>query len=132
MVKPRRFGQEMVLLVKQKRQESPSLLLRLSSIAQVFVIAVVGFFTLVAIVCGHVFVFVFVKPLLTLTSYALSKLSYDEKKAIGRFPSGRNLGSGIFVSYPPSKVDASYQGSLTTTEGGDQFLLRGSRKGQSG
>jgi len=90
------------------------------------------FFTLVAIVCGHVFVFVFVKPLLTLTSYALSKLPYDEKKAIGRFPSGRNLGSGIFVSYPPSKVDASYQGSLTTTEGGDQFLLRGSRKGQSG
>jgi hypothetical protein len=76
--------------------------------------------------------FVFFKPLPTLTSHALSKLPYDEKRGIGRFPTGKNLGSGILVHYPHSIVDASYPGSLMTTEGGDQFLLRGSRKGQSG
>jgi hypothetical protein len=49
----------------------------------------------------------------------------SEIKGTGRFPSGKNLGSGTVTQYPHGIVDGSYQGSLmTTTEGGsgDQFL----------
>jgi hypothetical protein len=47
----------------------------------------------------------------------------SEVRGIGRFPSGKNLGSGTMTQYPHGIVDASWQGSfMTTTEGGDQFI----------
>jgi hypothetical protein len=51
----------------------------------------------------------------------------------GRFPSGKNLGSGTFVRYPHGIVDASYQGSLMTTEGdsSDQFMWWAHEKGKA-
>jgi hypothetical protein len=45
----------------------------------------------------------------------------SEIRGIGRFPSGKNLGSGIMTQYPHGIVDQSNQGSLMTTEG-DQFI----------
>jgi hypothetical protein len=54
----------------------------------------------------------------------------SEIRGTGRFPSGKNLGSGIFVHYPHGIVDASYQGSLMTTEGGDQFMWWAHEKGK--
>jgi hypothetical protein len=54
----------------------------------------------------------------------------SEIRGIGRFPSGKNLGSGIFVHYPHGVVDASHQGSLMTTEGGDQFMWWAHEKGK--
>lgn len=41
----------------------------------------------------------------------------SEIRGIGRFPSGKNLGSGIVTQYPHGIVDASWQGALTTVEG---------------
>jgi hypothetical protein len=46
----------------------------------------------------------------------------SEIRGIGRFPSGKNLGSGTVTQYPHGIVDGSYQGSIMTTEGGDQFV----------
>ena len=46
----------------------------------------------------------------------------SEIKGIGRFPSGKNLGSGAMTQYPHGIVDASWQGSLMTSEGGDKFM----------
>ena len=50
----------------------------------------------------------------------------SEISGIGRFPSGKNIGSGTVTQYPHGIVDGSYQGSfMTTTEGGgsaDQFV----------
>jgi hypothetical protein len=46
----------------------------------------------------------------------------SEIKGFGRFPSGKNLGSGTLTQYPHGIVDGGYQGSITTTEGGDQFV----------
>ena len=46
----------------------------------------------------------------------------SEIRGIGRFPSGKNLGSGIMTQYPHGIVDASWQGSLMIAEGGDQFI----------
>jgi hypothetical protein len=50
----------------------------------------------------------------------------SEIKGIGRFPSGKNIGSGTVTQYPHGIVDCGYQGSfLTTAEGsrnGDQFV----------
>jgi hypothetical protein len=45
----------------------------------------------------------------------------SEIKGIGRFPSGKNLGSGTMTQYPQGIVDASWMGVLTTTEG-EQFV----------
>ena len=55
----------------------------------------------------------------------------SEIRGTGRFPSGKNLGSGIFVHYPRGIVDASYQDSLMTTEGGNQFLWWAHEKGKA-
>ena len=41
----------------------------------------------------------------------------SEIRGIGRFPSGKNLGSGIMTQYPHGIVDQSNQGSMMTTEG---------------
>jgi hypothetical protein len=47
----------------------------------------------------------------------------SEIRGMGRFPSGKNLGSGTMTQYPHGIVDASWQGSvMTTSEGGDQFM----------
>ncbi len=46
----------------------------------------------------------------------------SEIRGMGRFPSGKNMGSGTVTQYPHGVVDASWQGSLATTEGGDQFV----------
>jgi len=46
----------------------------------------------------------------------------SEIRGEGRFPSGQNLGSGILTKYPHGIIDATWHGSLTTTEGGDHFL----------
>ncbi len=42
-------------------------------------------------------------------------------KGGGRFPNGRNVGSGTMTQYPHGVVDASYQGFVTAQEG-DQFV----------
>jgi hypothetical protein len=46
----------------------------------------------------------------------------SEVKGFGKFPSGRNIGSGIMTQYPHGVVDASYQGTLMTAEEGEQFM----------
>jgi hypothetical protein len=46
----------------------------------------------------------------------------SEIRGIGRFPSGKNLGSGTLTQYPHGIVDAIWQGSVATTEGGEQFV----------
>jgi hypothetical protein len=43
----------------------------------------------------------------------------SEIKGIGKFPSGKNLGSGTVTQYPHGIVDSSYQGSFMTTVEGD-------------
>ena len=60
----------------------------------------------------------------------------SEIKGIGRFPSGKNLGSGTMTQYPHGIVDGSWQGSvMTTAEGdgsGDQFMWWAHEKGKVG
>ncbi len=51
----------------------------------------------------------------------------SEIKGIGRFPSGKNLGSGVITQYPHGIVDGSYHGSIMITDEGsngssDRFL----------
>jgi len=46
----------------------------------------------------------------------------SEIKGFGKFPSGRNVGSGIMTQYPHGVADASYQGTIMTAEGGEQFI----------
>ncbi len=46
----------------------------------------------------------------------------SEIKGFGKFPSGRNVGSGIMTQYPHGVVDASYQGTIMTAEGSEQFI----------
>jgi hypothetical protein len=45
----------------------------------------------------------------------------SDLKGIGRFPSGKNTGSGTMTQYPHGVVDASYRGFFTTAEG-EQFM----------
>jgi hypothetical protein len=52
----------------------------------------------------------------------------SEVRGIDRFPSGKNLGSGTMTQYPHGIADASYLGTLTTAEGGDQFMWWGHEK----
>jgi hypothetical protein len=53
----------------------------------------------------------------------------SEIKGMGRFPSGKNLGSGIMTQYPHGIVDQSNQGSVMTAEG-DQFIWWAHGKGK--
>jgi hypothetical protein len=48
----------------------------------------------------------------------------SEIKGFGKFPSGRNIGSGITTLYPHGVVDYSQQGTIMTTAGeeGAQFI----------
>jgi hypothetical protein len=41
----------------------------------------------------------------------------SDLKGVGRFPSGKNMGSGVVIQYPHGVVDGSYQGILKTTDG---------------
>jgi hypothetical protein len=54
----------------------------------------------------------------------------SEIRGIGRFPSGKNLGSGIMTQYSHRIVDQSNQGSIMTAEGGDQFMWWAHGKGK--
>jgi hypothetical protein len=54
----------------------------------------------------------------------------SEIKGIGKFPSGKNLGSGTVTQYPHGIVDCSYQGSFMTTVEGDSGSGSGSDGGQ--
>jgi hypothetical protein len=46
----------------------------------------------------------------------------SELKGFGKFPSGRNTGSGIMTQYPHGVVDVSYQGTAMLAEEGEQFM----------
>jgi hypothetical protein len=52
-------------------------------------------------------------------------------RGIGRFPSGKEMGSGVLVQYPHGVVDGSFHGILITTEG-DQILWWAREKGKYG
>jgi hypothetical protein len=54
----------------------------------------------------------------------------SEIRGIGRFPSGKNLGSGTMTHYPHGIVDQSNQGSVMTAEGSDQFIWWAHGKGK--
>ena len=54
----------------------------------------------------------------------------SEISGIGRFPSGKNIGSGTMTHYPHGIVDQSNQGSIMTAEGGDQFMWWAHGKGK--
>jgi hypothetical protein len=49
-------------------------------------------------------------------------------RGIGRFPSGKNLGSGTMTKYPHGIIDATWHGCLTTTKHGEQFMWWGHEK----
>jgi hypothetical protein len=52
-----------------------------------------------------------------------TELSFSsEIKGEGRFPSGQNLGSGTLTKYSHGIIDATWHGSLMTSENGDQFM----------
>jgi hypothetical protein len=53
----------------------------------------------------------------------------SEIAGTGRFPSGKNLGSGTMTQYPHGIVDQSNQGSVMTNEG-DQFVWWAHGKGK--
>ena len=47
----------------------------------------------------------------------------SEITGFGRFPSGRNIGSGVMSRYPHGVVDAGYQGTfMIGGEQGEQFM----------
>jgi hypothetical protein len=46
----------------------------------------------------------------------------SESKGFGKFPNGRNIGSGTITHYPHGAEHASYQGTFTTAEEGEQFI----------
>ena len=51
-----------------------------------------------------------------------TELSFtSDIRGIGRFPSGKNLGSGVMTRYPHGIIDATWQGTLTT-QNGEQFM----------
>jgi hypothetical protein len=45
-----------------------------------------------------------------------------EIKGFGKFPSGRNIGSGVTTLYPHGVEDTSLQGTFMTAEEGEQFM----------
>ena len=54
----------------------------------------------------------------------------SEIKGFGKFPSGRNTGSGIMTQYPHGVVDVSYQGTALLAEEGEQFMWWAHEKGK--
>lgn len=51
----------------------------------------------------------------------------SEIRGIGRFPSGKNIGSGTMTRYPHGIIDATWQGTLTTKHG-EEFMWWGHEK----
>ena len=51
----------------------------------------------------------------------------SEIRGIGRFPSGKNIGSGTMTKYPHGIIDASWQGTLTS-KNGEEFMWWGHEK----
>jgi hypothetical protein len=54
----------------------------------------------------------------------------SEIRGEGRFPNSENLASGIVTKYPHSIIDATWQGLMTTSGEGDQYLWWGHEKGK--
>ena len=54
-----------------------------------------------------------------------------DQKGFGKFPSGKEMGSGVMVRYPHGVVDGSFQGNLTTPEG-DLVMWWAHEKGRVG
>jgi hypothetical protein len=54
----------------------------------------------------------------------------SEIKGFGKFPSGRNVGSGTITHYPHGVEDASYRGTFMTAEEGEQFMWWVHNKGK--
>jgi hypothetical protein len=54
----------------------------------------------------------------------------SEIKGFGKFPSGRNIGSGIITRYPHGVEDASYQGTFMTAKEHEQFMWWVHNKGK--
>jgi hypothetical protein len=52
-------------------------------------------------------------------------------KGMGKFPSGKNMGSGVINQYPHGIWDASYRG-VVTTQDGEQFFWWGHAKSRAG
>ena len=52
-------------------------------------------------------------------------------KGFGKFPSGKEMGSGVMVQYPHGVVDGSFHGNLITAEG-DQVMWWAHEKGKVG
>ena len=52
-------------------------------------------------------------------------------KGLGRFPSGKEMGSGVMVQYPHGIVDGSFHGNLMTADG-DQVMWWTHEKGKVG
>jgi hypothetical protein len=52
----------------------------------------------------------------------------SEIRGEGRFPNSENLASGKVTKYPHGIIDATWQGLMTTSEGGDQYLWWGHEK----
>jgi hypothetical protein len=45
----------------------------------------------------------------------------SDVRGIGKFPSGKNLGSGVMTRYPYGIIDATWQGTLTIQKG-EEFM----------
>src|ERR1044072_1981368 len=45
----------------------------------------------------------------------------SEIKGTGKFPNGKNIGSGLVTKYPHGIIDGNYQGKLTTVNGAQIF-----------
>jgi hypothetical protein len=52
----------------------------------------------------------------------------SEIRGEGRFPNSENLASGIVTKYPHGIIDATWQGLVTTSGEGDQYLWWGHEK----
>jgi hypothetical protein len=52
----------------------------------------------------------------------------SEIRGEGRFPNCENLASGIVTKYPHGIIDATWQGLLTTSGDGEQYLWWGHEK----
>jgi hypothetical protein len=52
----------------------------------------------------------------------------SDLEGIGKFPSGKNIGSGVMTQYPHGSTDASYQGFVTAE--GNQFMWWAHEKGK--
>ena len=55
----------------------------------------------------------------------------EDLKGIGKFPSGKNTGSGTINHYPHGSVDASYNGFVTFPEGDTYMWWAHGRDGRS-